>query len=139
MTPVRRILLWFFSTAAALALLFSYRTSTMGAGATSTPADATSTPADTGGDTVDGDLITTEYGPVQVRITVADSTFTDVTTIARPTGNPQTEKINEAALPRLRESALAARSAGIDTVTGATYTSEGYRQSLQSAIDKAFP
>ena len=41
------------------------------------------------------------------------------------------------AAPTLRREALAAQSAKIDTVSGATYTSEGYRQSLQAAIDAA--
>ncbi len=54
-----------------------------------------------------------------------------------PAGNPRSDEINAGAMPRLRAEALTAQSADIDTVSGATYSSNGYRESLQAAIDKA--
>jgi uncharacterized protein with FMN-binding domain len=118
---VQRIAIWFFSTVAVVALLLSYRTSQPAA-----PAEASDE-----GDVVDGPLVTTRFGPIQVRLHVASGRITNVTTPSRPRG-----VINDNALPKLRESALQAQSAEIDTVSGATYTSAGYRESLQAAIDR---
>ncbi|MCC9706696.1 FMN-binding protein [Streptomyces sp. MNU76] len=75
------------------------------------------------------------YGPVQVRVTLKNGKLTDVTAVAYPRNNPRDQQINSYAIPRLTSEALTAQSADIDTVSGATYTSEGYRQSLQSALD----
>lgn len=91
----------------------------------------------TGTKTVTGDTVQTRWGPVQVRITVKNGKLTDVTAVSYPTDNPRDQEINSFALPRLRSEALQAQSAEIDTVSGATYTSDGYRQSLQSALDSA--
>lgn len=85
--------------------------------------------------TVTGDLVDTRWGPVQVRITVRDGKLTDVVTVAKPTDNPRDLEIDSYALPQLRREALQAQSADIDAVSGATYTSEGYVTSLQSALD----
>ncbi|NBM20512.1 FMN-binding protein [Streptomyces sp. GC420] len=87
--------------------------------------------------TVTGDAAQTRYGPVQVSITVEDGRLTGVTVLQYPANNPKDQQINNYALPVLTEEALAAQSADIDTVSGATYTSDGYRQSLQSALDRA--
>lgn len=91
----------------------------------------------TGTRTVTGDTVQTRWGPVQVRITVKSGRLTDVTAVTYPTDNPRDQEINSYAIPRLRSEALQAQSADIDTVSGATYTSDGYRQSLQSALDSA--
>lgn len=74
---------------------------------------------------------------MQVRVTVKGGRLTDVAAVSYPQGNPRDQEINSRALPQLRREALAAQSAQIDTVSGATYTSDGYRQSLQSALDSA--
>ncbi|MEU9449423.1 FMN-binding protein [Streptomyces sp. NPDC048277] len=87
--------------------------------------------------TVTGSTVQTRWGPVQVRVTVKNGKITDVTALQYPSDNPRDQQINSYALPQLRSEALAAQSASIDTVSGATYTSEGYQQSLQSALDSA--
>ena len=87
--------------------------------------------------TVTGDSVQTRWGPVQVRITVQNGKITDVTAVTYPQENPRDQQINAYAVPQLRSEALAAQSADIDTVSGATYTSDGYRESLQSALDSA--
>ncbi|GHJ52517.1 hypothetical protein Nm8I071_18240 [Nonomuraea sp. TT08I-71] len=79
----------------------------------------------------------TRWGPVQVRITVSNGKITDVTAVQVPDGNHRDQEINDYAVPILRQEALAAQHARIDTVSGATVTSDGYRESLQSAIDAA--
>jgi uncharacterized protein with FMN-binding domain len=76
-------------------------------------------------------------GPVQVRVTVAQGRIADVTAIQYPNGNSRDQQINASALPRLRSWVLAAQSAHIDVVSGATVTSDGYIQSLQAALDAA--
>ena len=91
----------------------------------------------TGTKTYTGESVQTRWGPVQVRITVKKGKITDVTAVTYPQENPRDQEINSYAVPQLRSEALAAQSASIDTVSGATYTSDGYRQSLQSALDTA--
>jgi uncharacterized protein with FMN-binding domain len=145
---MRRITLWLLSTVAALVLLFSYRTSTMGggtgpaAGATSgdgTAGTATSAaPGSASGDTTyKGSVAQTRWGPVQVAITVTNGKITSVAVPTYPTGNGRDREINAYALPILRQETVTAQSANIDTVSGATVTSDGYKESLQAALDAA--
>lgn len=82
--------------------------------------------------TVSGPAVNTSEGTVQVQVTLQGNKITDVKALRAPNSNP-----TRMALPILRESALKAQSADIDTVSGATATSEGYKQSLQAAIDGA--
>ncbi|MGW3663415.1 FMN-binding protein [Streptomyces sp. NPDC005141] len=91
----------------------------------------------TGTRTVTGDTVQTRWGPVQVRITLKNGRITEVTAVAYPSENPRDQEINSYAIPQLRREALAAQSAGFDSVSGATYTSDGYKRSLQSALDSA--
>jgi uncharacterized protein with FMN-binding domain len=72
-----------------------------------------------------------------VEITVADGTITDVQVIDYPSGNGKDQQINARALPELVQETLDAQSADIDMVSGATVTSDGYVESLQSALDQA--
>jgi len=157
---MRRISLWLFSTVAALVLLFSYRTSTNSPGQasaaqttineqTTTPTTsaspsptASSTTSSSGGTstaakTYTGSVASTRWGNVQVTITVTDGKITDVAVPVYPSENGRDQEINAYALPVLRQATLAAQSASIDTVSGATVTSNGYLQSLQSALDAA--
>ncbi|MGV9978278.1 FMN-binding protein [Micromonospora wenchangensis] len=92
---------------------------------------------DSGDGRYDGSVAQTRWGPVQVRITVAGGRITDVTALQVPDGNFRDQQINDHAVPILRQAALTAQSARIDTVSGATVTSDGYRESLQAAIDAA--
>jgi uncharacterized protein with FMN-binding domain len=85
---------------------------------------------------VTGDTVGTQYGPVQVRLTVSGGRIVTAEAVRAPSGGRSTE-INGSAVPRLNQEAVAAQSARIDAVSGATYTSEGYRKSLQSALDRA--
>ncbi|MFD5819648.1 FMN-binding protein [Streptomyces sp. NPDC127038] len=91
----------------------------------------------TGTRTVTGDTVQTRWGPVQVRITLKEGRITESAAVAYPSGNPRDQEINSYAIPQLRRETLAAQSAQIDSVSGATYTSDGYKQSLQSALDSA--
>jgi uncharacterized protein with FMN-binding domain len=87
--------------------------------------------------TATGRAITTPFSVVSVRVTVTGRELTRVETVALGGDGPRTRAINDRAEPILREEALEAGSAKIDVVTGATYTSESYIDSLQSAIDRA--
>jgi uncharacterized protein with FMN-binding domain len=84
-----------------------------------------------------GELVDTEYGPVRVRITVQHGRIKRAQAIEHPQGDGTTDQINAYAVPVLDREAVDAQSAHIDAVSGATFTSEGYRQSLQSALDAA--
>ena len=87
--------------------------------------------------TYTGSSANTRFGPVQVQITVSGGQITDVQVPEYPSGNPRDRQINQRALPVLVAETTAAQSSDIDMVSGATYTSQGYLQSLQSAIDQA--
>ncbi|WP_191971298.1 FMN-binding protein [Streptomyces luteolifulvus] len=86
--------------------------------------------------TVTGKAVQTQYGPVQVRITVSGGKITEAEAVQAPSGGTSSQK-TELAVPKLNQAAVAAGSADIDSVSGATYTSTGYQQSLQSALDQA--
>ncbi|MFD0400859.1 FMN-binding protein [Kitasatospora sp. NPDC127121] len=86
---------------------------------------------------VTGDAVNTRYGPVQVEVTLAGSRITAVDVVKYPTEDRRDREINSSALPLLNQEAIAAQSAGIDVVSGATFTSDGYVRSLQSALDRA--
>jgi uncharacterized protein with FMN-binding domain len=87
--------------------------------------------------TLTGAAWPTIYGPVQVRVTVKSGKVTAATAVEYPTETPRDYQINSFAIPELNSEAVAAGSARIDAVSGATYTSQGYLGSLQSALDKA--
>lgn len=87
--------------------------------------------------TFTGSAVNTRYGAVQVQITVSGGVITDVQTPAYPAHSSRDRQINQDALPQLISETLSAQSAQIDMVSGATYTSTGYLDSLQSAIDQA--
>lgn len=109
-----------------------------GAGTDGAPAPAaTAPPAGLRDGTYTGAASMTRFGPVQVQITVASGAVTDVNVLQHPDSNGQDQWINARALPILITETTAAQSASIDMVSGATYTSRGYRASLQSALDQA--
>jgi uncharacterized protein with FMN-binding domain len=81
--------------------------------------------------------VQTQWGIVQVEISVKNGKVTSAKTVQVPNGNHRDEEINAYAVPVLNQEVLDAQSAGIDTVSGATVTSDGYIQSLQSALDAA--
>ena len=102
---------------------------------TGTSAPGTSAPG--AGATFTGDSVSTRYGDVQVEITVESGTISDIRVLAAPDGDSRSRSVSARAVPTLVSRALAAQSAHIDAVSGATFTSRGYETSLQSAIDKA--
>jgi uncharacterized protein with FMN-binding domain len=85
----------------------------------------------------EGDAVPTRYGPVQVRLVLRGTRILDVVVLQDPDDLQRSREIDADALPKLRAQVLAAQSAGIDGVSGATYTSRGYEQSVQSALDLA--
>ena len=89
------------------------------------------------GATFTGAVSSNRWGPVQVQITVTNGKITKVTALQTPSDKSKSVRINNRAVPILRSEALAAQSAQVNTVSGATYTSDSYAASLQSAIDSA--
>jgi len=86
---------------------------------------------------VTGSVADTQWGPVQVRLTLTGGTISKVTVLQYPSGNGKDQEINDYALPILTQETVDAQSAQIDMVSGATVTSNGYLESLQSALDQA--
>jgi len=86
---------------------------------------------------VTGDSVSTQWGNVQVQITVTNGKITSATAVDYPQNNGRDQQINAYAIPVLQQESVGATSANIDMVSGATVTSGGYVQSLQSALDKA--
>jgi uncharacterized protein with FMN-binding domain len=86
---------------------------------------------------VNGTSAQTRYGPVQVQLAVRNGRIVRATAIDYPQGSGRDREINSFAIPVLERQTLTAQSAQVDTVSGATYTSDGYRRSLQAAIDLA--
>lgn len=164
---MRKIVVAIMGTISGLVLLFSYHTSTNSeAAASSTNTDGGTTPQATTGTsttttapsatssasaaptsttsvsagasgTYTGDAVSTRWGTVQVQITVRNGQITAAEAVQVPDQNPKDRQINSYAVPILNSEAVAAQSASIDAVSGATVTSGGYLKSLQSAIDAA--
>lgn len=109
-------------------------------GSSGSSSDAASTPdaspTTDGTATVVGDAVDTRYGPVQVAVTFAGGQIASVQTLQSPDGHGESVQINRWATPILAQEVVAAQSAQIDTVSGATYTSQAYATSVQSAIDQ---
>ena len=162
---MRRIILAIVSTTAALVFLLTFKTHSVSSvtappAAVGTPSASTgsgsgtssgtgtsggspsSTPSGSSGSassakTVTGDAADTIYGPVQVQITVKNRKLTAANATVYPTGTPRDAQINAFAIPQLEQETVAAGNANINAVSGATYTSNGYIASLQSALSKA--
>jgi uncharacterized protein with FMN-binding domain len=107
-----------------------------GAVATPTPTAPPAAGAKSSG-TITGQAVDTPYGTVQVQITLTAGRISDIQAVQLPSDRRRSAMISQYVGPILRSEALSAQSAQIDLVSGATYTSQGYAQSLQSALDQA--
>ncbi|WP_333773146.1 FMN-binding protein, partial [Streptomyces sp. IBSBF 3136] len=148
--PIRRVVLATAATVSGVVLLLSLKPASDPAAASAAgaapqrTAPGQQTPqggqqggaqAAAGSGTVTGDAAQTQYGTVQVRLTVAGGKITKAEAVQAPKGGLSDQK-TQLAVPKLNQEAVAAQSAQIDAVSGATYTSTGYKKSLQSALDK---
>lgn len=117
--------------------------STSARGTTSGAAAATPTPSASAGSagttngTVSGPVVDTQFGPVQVAVTFSNGSITEIQALQLPIDRMRSAQISSYAEPILRSEALQAQSAQIDLVSGATYTSMAYEQSLQAVLDQA--
>jgi len=159
---MRRIVVAFMGTLSGLVMLFSYHTSinaespavtttdaTSSGGSsssgsstspsTSTSPSASSSSSSSSSGTFTGAAASTQWGTVQVQITVQNGKITKAQAIQYPSDNPHDQQINAYAVPQLNSEVISKQSGSIDAVSGATVTSNGYIQSLQSAIDQAHP
>lgn len=84
-----------------------------------------------------GSVVPNQYGPVQVQVAMSAGQIVDVRALQLPSGDGQSREISSVAAPRLKAEALQKQTAAVDGVSGATYTSDGYRRSLQAALDGA--
>jgi uncharacterized protein with FMN-binding domain len=161
---MKRIVLAIAGTVAGLAALLSFKSHTaltargalpaasLPSSTPATPAPSTSGPrsapsrsapsssapsTSTATRTIAGQAVQTPYGVVQVQVVVSGNKIKNVSFLQLTAYDPRSQEINSAAGPILLQQTLAAQSSQIDGVSGATYTSEGYLQSLQSALDQA--
>lgn len=104
-------------------------------GSATGPTTGPTTPPPAGPRTVNGDVVDTPYGPVQVAVVLNGGHITDVQALQTPDIGSRSVRLAQLATPILRQEVLQAQSAQVDTVSGATYTSEGYAQSVQYALD----
>jgi uncharacterized protein with FMN-binding domain len=100
------------------------------------PSPSPSTPAGLSG-TFTGADVPNRFGDVQVQVVVSNGRITDVQALTLPTDRAESAYISQQVGPWLRTEALQAQSANIDVISGATYTSESYAQSLESALQQA--
>ncbi len=116
-------------------------TATTAAAGGSTTVAAAPTAAAAAGTIVDGTYVgaasSNRFGTVQVQVVYSGGAITDVQILSYPDGDNKSVSINQRALPTLISEALSTQNAQVDTVSGATYTSNSYTESLQSAIDAA--
>ena len=90
---------------------------------------------DTAAQSFTGVEVGTRYGPVQVKIMVKNGKIVDAQTVQAPTGS--SDRYTQMSVPVLRERTIAAQSANVQAVSGASFTSYGWSQSLASAIAQA--
>lgn len=147
---MKRILVTITGTVLGLVALLSFKSHGTQVGAAGAlpsatlPTDSASssarpagTPSAAATRTVLGNAIQTRYGAVQVTVTVTGSKITNVRFAQLSAYDGRSEQIHAQAAPILLQQTLSAQSARIDGVSGASYTTEGYLQSLQSGLDKA--
>jgi uncharacterized protein with FMN-binding domain len=87
--------------------------------------------------TYQGDAVPNQFGDVQVSVVISGGRISDVQAITLPSDRQRSAEISQRAAPLLHDEILSAQSAIVDVVSGATYTSDGYAQSVQSALDRA--
>ena len=98
---------------------------------------ATTAPPTTTGTTRSGtgQDVQYQYGDLQLKVTERGSTITNIEIVADGAADSRSAEINSQALPILEQQAMSAQSANVDSVSGATFTSNAYQQALQSALD----
>jgi uncharacterized protein with FMN-binding domain len=104
-------------------------TGTDTSGSSSAPASTTST--------FDGDAVSTRYGTFQAEITVTDGTVTDITLLQDGAYDRHSQEINNYAIPRLTKEVLSAQSANVQGISGASFTSGGFLETVASAFQAA--
>lgn len=145
---LRRIIILITGTIAGVAAVVSYHpphlgaVSTVGSAApTSVAPPKTAQPTtgstSTGSSVVAGDTAQTQWGPVQVEISLTAGKITSVRALQFPNGDRRSQSISQQAIPYLIQQTLATNSANVVGVSGASYTSDGWRRSLASARSKA--
>jgi uncharacterized protein with FMN-binding domain len=149
------------ATAIAVVLLFSFKTPAQARprtpaadvsqasptpSASPSPSDSsaptpTPTPSSSGPTYKDGQYtgqdFQNQFGDTQVKVTISGGRITDVQALQLPFDRQRSAEISQYAAPQLHDEVLQAQSAQIDSLSGATYTSDSYAQSVQSALDQA--
>jgi uncharacterized protein with FMN-binding domain len=86
--------------------------------------------------TATGSDVSFQYGDLQVKVTMTGTRVSNIAVVQLNASDPHSQGIDQSAIPQLQQEAMSAQSAKIDGVSGASYTSAAYEQSLQAALDK---
>jgi uncharacterized protein with FMN-binding domain len=105
-------------------------TTTTGSSASTSRTTSSATRSATGTD------VDFQYGDIELKVTMSGSKITSVSVARLNVTDPRSQEIDQQAIPLLTQEVLSAQSANINAVSGASYTSQAYEQSLQSALDK---
>ena len=124
------------SVQAAASTTSSTAAATTAATATASASSTSSSSSSGVSGTATGTAVDTRYGPAQVKVTVKNGKITNVETVELQSNDPHSQMISSSAAPVLKQEVLSKQTADVDVVSGATYTSASYLQSLQSALDK---
>ena len=101
------------------------------------PATTTTTSPPAAARSATGESVNYNYGILSVKVSVAGSKITNVSIASiNDGGNPRSQYIDQQSIPLLEQQALSVQSANIQGVSGASYTTAGFAQSLQSALTK---
>jgi uncharacterized protein with FMN-binding domain len=136
---VRRAPVVLAATAAGLAATLGFSPHSKAPAATAVTTTTAASPPEFSSSTktVTSDAVSTQYGNVQLKVTISGGKITGIQALQLPSQDPKSVEIASYAAPILRQRAVSAQSASIDVVSGATYTSVGYMLALQSALDNA--
>lgn len=97
---------------------------------------STAAPATAVSGTIAGKTIQTRWGPIQLSASVESGKIISIDAIQVPANDGRSQQISSYSIPLLTDQAIAAQSSSIQGVSGATYTTQGYKQSLQSILDQ---
>lgn len=112
-------------------------TDTSGTGSTGSTDSGSSGSAKAKDGTYDGDVVQTRYGPMQIEVVIKNGKIESATALQQPGGDRESEQINAQVIPMLNDAIVKYQTLNFGNVSRATISTNGYKQSAQSALDQA--
>lgn len=110
--------------------------STSGSGSTTGSGTAASSTGAKDG-TYDGDTVQTRYGPMQIEVVIKNGKIDSAIALQQPNGDRTSQQINAQVIPMLNNAIVQYQTLNFGNVSRATFSTNGYKESAQSALDKA--